>query len=282
MSAQDSEPEYITESGRRDSAYMQGPSHALLGRQSVQPRIQELDTDKDTPGPDFAIRAYEFRGGPASIPRSLPSGCSSMAFMDESFTSLTPSLSSGSSIESDSSMRSSTAGSIVRSGPFDTEGFYVDESKRPRVLLGRQPTLNSCLYRFLGCNETSFEDAKGWYEHSKSHFRGHTPPNSLHCPYSSCSWNISGANGEESWRRRWAHLEADHDLLGDGEALCEKRDSQLFEHLWNTRVINSVQLQELRRSGRLGADRQPYVTTEKSERRRQRPAHSRMKRSRDT
>ena len=279
MSAQDSESEYITESGRRDSAYMQGPSRALLGLQSVQPRIRDWDADKDIPGPGFAIQAYEFQEGPASIPRSLPRNRSTM---DSSFTSLTPSLSSGSSTESDSSIRSSAAGSVVRSGPFDTEGFYVDQNKCPGVSAERQPTLISCLFRFLGCDHTSFEDARAWYEHSKSHLRGQTPPSNLRCPYSSCPWIVSGANGEESWRKRWAHLQADHDVLADGEALCEKRDAKLFEHLWKARVIDSAQLQELRRSGRLGVEREPYVATEKPERRRQRPANPRMSRYRDT
>lgn len=279
MSAQDSESEYITESGRRDSAYMQGPSPALLGLQSSRPRIQDWDTDKDIPSPDFAVRAYEFPGGPASIPRSLPRNCSTM---DASLPSLAPSLSSGSSTGSDSSIRSSAAGSLVRSGPFDTEGFYVDHSECPGVSVDQQPTFISCLYRFLGCDETSFEDARGWYEHSKSHLRGQAPPGSLRCPYSSCPWTVSGVNGEESWRKRWTHLQAEHDVLADGEALCEKRDGKLFEHLWKARVIDSAQLQELRRSGRLGLDRQPYVTTEKPERRRQRPANPRMSRYRDT
>ena len=279
MSAQDSESEYITESGRRDSAYMQGPSRALLGLQSARPRIQDWDTDKDIPGPDFATKAYEFREGPASVPRSLPRNCSTM---DTSFTSLTPSLSSGSSAGSDSSIQSSAAGSVVRSGPFDHEGFYVDRSECPGVSVDHQPTLISCLYRFLGCDRTSFADARGWYEHSQSHFRGQMPPNNLRCPYSSCPWTVSGANGEESWRKRWAHLQAEHDVLADGEALCEKRDGRLFEHLWKTHVIDSAQLQELRRSGRLRVDRQPYVTTEKPERRRQRPTNPRMSRYRDT
>ena len=286
MSAKDSESEYITESGRCDSAYMQGPSNTLLGLQSVHPRIQDWDTDKDTPGPDFAIRAYELPGGPASIPRSLPSGCSSMAFMDASFTSLTPSLSSGSSTGSESSIPSSAAGSVVRSGPFDTDGFYVDttydgRSESPSRLVDRQPTHLSCLYRFLGCDRASFQDAKEWYEHSKSHLRGHTPPNNLQCPYQSCSWATSGASGEESWKKRWTHLEADHDVWADGEALCEKRNGSLYQHLWKTNVIDSAQLQELRRSGRVGVENQPYITTEKSERRRQRPANPRMSRYRD-
>jgi hypothetical protein len=174
----------------------------------------------------------------------------------------------------------------VRSGPFDTDGFYVetaydDRSESPSVPVDRQPTQVSCLYRFLGCDQTSFENAKRWYDHSKSHLRGRTPPSNLRCPYQSCSWTISGVKGEESWSKRWAHLEADHDVLADGQSLCEKRDGQLYEHLWKSNVVDSAQLQELRRSGRLGAEKQPYVTTEKPERRQQRRANPRMNRYRD-
>jgi hypothetical protein len=278
MSVQDSE--YVTESGRRDSAYpMQGLSPTLLECQSVRPRIQDWNTDKDTPGPDFAIRAYDMGGGPAGIPRSLPSNSSSMAYFGASFTELTPSLSSGST-GSDSSIQSSAAGSAVREGPLDDEGRYVDDnqSERSCSVARRQPRYTPCLYQFLGCNKTSFEDTRSWYEHSKTHLRGQAPPKNLRCPYSSCPWTISGGNGEHSWTKRLAHLENNHDVLMDGEALCERRGGQLYEHLWRVRVIDSAQLQELRQSGRLGSDSQPYVTSEKPDRRRNRPANSRASR----
>jgi hypothetical protein len=277
MSAQDSE--YVTESGRRDSAYppqtMQGPSLALLGARDVRPRIRDWNTDKDAPGPGFAIRAYEWQGGPSSIPRSLPSDSSSMAFFNADFAELTPSLSSGSSTGSDSSIRSSAAGIAVRPGFFDDEGCYVDaiHDKQDEISCGvtdRKSRPISCLHQFLGCDQTSFENAREWYDHSKSHLRGQPPPKNLHCPYPTCPWTTSCTNGEESWERRWAHLESNHDVLIDGEALYEKRDGQLFEHLWRMRLIDSAQLQELRRFGRLGSDKQPYVTTEKPERRRPR------------
>lgn len=286
MSAQDSE--YVTESGRRASAYppqtMQGPSSlAGLGSQSVRPRIQDWNTDEDTPGPGFAIEAYALRGGPDSTPRSLPSNSSSMAYFGASFTELTPSLSSGSSTGSESSVESSASGVAVRAGLLDAEGCYFDstrsnQSERSCSVASRQPRSISCLYQFLGCNRTGFEDAREWYEHSKSHLRGQAPPNNLSCPYFSCPWATSGINGEDSWRKRWAHLESYHDVLADGEPLCEKRDSQLFDHLWKVRIIDSAELQELRHSGRLGSDRKPYVTTEKAERRRHRMANPRASR----
>jgi hypothetical protein len=288
MSVQDSE--YVTGSGRRDSAYtpqaMQGPSLTLLDFQSVRTRIKDWNTDKDTPVPDFAVGAYDLGGGPAGIPRSLPSNSSSMAYFGASFTELTPSLSSGST-GSDSSVQSSAAGSAVREGPLDHEGWYVDathdnQSERSCSVTGRRSRYTPCLYQFLGCDQTSFEDTRGWYEHSKSHLRGQAPPKNLRCPYSSCPWAISGADGEACWRKREAHLESNHDVLADGETLIEKRDGQLYEHLWQVRAISSAQLQELRQSGRLGSDSQPYVTSEKPERRRNRPVNSRTNRYNNT
>jgi hypothetical protein len=63
MSVQHEDSEYVTESGGRDSVYAmqarQGISLTLLDCQSVRPRVQDWDTDRDTPGPDNAIRAYE-------------------------------------------------------------------------------------------------------------------------------------------------------------------------------------------------------------------------------
>lgn len=282
MSAQDSE--YVTESGRRASAYpqaTQGPSLNLLASQSVRPRIQDWDQDEDSPGPDIAVRAYKLPRGPASIPRTLPNSSSLMALFDASFTELTPSLSSGSSSGSDSSIQSSAASVAVRPGLLDAEGRYVDATRsfqtdQSRSSLDRQPARKSCLFKFLGCEKTFSKNAREWYDHSKSHFRGHTPPSNLRCPYASCSWTISGVDGEEAWWTRWTHLQSGHDVLSDGEALCEKRDGLMFEHLWKLRVISSAQLQELRCSGRLGSDSQPFVTTEKSERRRQRQANPRM------
>jgi hypothetical protein len=111
-----------------------------------------------------------------------------------------------------------------------------------------QETRLGCLFRFLGCTRTFVKNDGEWYEHSKTHFREQSPPNHLRCPYSFCAWTVSGI---EAWTERWEHLQGAHDVMNSGEDLCEKRDGQLYEHLWKVRVINSAQLLELRRSGKI-------------------------------
>lgn len=273
--------EYVTESGRRDSAYspqtMQGPSLALLGSERVHPRIQDWKSEDDKPGLEIAEQAYTFPNDPLSVPRSLPDSEGSMAAMlqtssgfEASFASSVPSLSSGSSIGSSSSIPSSAASLAIRPGLLDFEGCYIDaQSSNPFDTSSPCTRGVSCLFAFLGC-EKIFRDDGEWYEHSKSHLQGRQPPNHLRCPYPSCSWATWKPDGETAWSERWMHLQNKHDVLGDAESLCEKRDTQLYDHLWRARLISAVQLQDLKRSGRLGTDGQPFVTTERSERYRHR------------
>lgn len=273
--------EYITESGRRDSAYspqtMQGPSLALLGSERVHPRIQDWKSDEEKAGLEIAEQAYTFPNDPLSVPRSLPDSEDSMAAVlqttsgfGSSFTNTVPSLCSGSSIGSSSSIPSLAASLAIRPGLLDFEGCYTDaQSSNLFNPSGPRARGVSCLFAFLGCEKTFIDDGE-WYEHSKSHLQGKPPPNHLRCPYRSCSWTTWKPDGETAWSERWIHLGNKHDVLGDAEFLCEKRDSQLYEHLWRARLISAVQLQDLKRSGQLGADSQPFVTTERSERHRHR------------
>jgi hypothetical protein len=262
---------------------MQGPSFASLGSQEIRPRIQDWSTDESTPGPGFVSQAYSYPRDPASIPRSLPAVSSSMALTmqsmsshDSSFTESMPSLSSGSSARSDSSLRSSATGVAVRPGPFDDDGYHVgstgstgsdvqiDDSSNP-VSKGSKGV--SCLFGFLNCHDT-FTDVEWWNEHCKSHFKGKAPPRELRCPYSSCAWATSRKDGEDAWEQRREHFDQEHDVLSTSEGLCEKPDKPLFKYLWDMKIITDAELQELRKCGRLESDPTSFVVTEKSERRR--------------
>lgn len=299
MSAGDSE--YTTASGRRDSAYspqrMQGPSLAFLESHShdVHPRIEDWSHDQDTTGPNFAVGAYTFLEGPASIPRSLPLDTSSMTALTlqnlsafgSGYPESVPSLVSSPSIASKPSLLSSGARSIGQTYQLDPEGGHDEDpdTSEPPSIGSPSPAVQhpspTCLFSFLGCQKTNFSNAEHWYEHSKTHFRGNPPPRTLKCPYSSCRWAIASRDGEEAWAERWEHLEEEHDILADTESLCEKRDARLYEHLWKFHVISNAQLQELRASGSLGSISQPYVTTEKAPkppRRQGRPPSSRSDR----
>jgi len=268
--------ERVTESGRSDSASsphgMQGL--ASLGSQDIQSRIQDWSNDKSAPGPGFAVQAYSYPGGPASIPRSPPSIQSSMALtmqsvssLDSNFTGPVPSLSTGSSSASNSSLRSSAASAVVRPGMFDDDGYYVGgtgsdiQTSNPSSPVKKQSNGVACLFGFLNCQET-FTDVEWWNEHCKSHFEGKAPPRQLRCPFSSCPWTTSRQDGEDAWNQRWEHLDREHDVLSHSEALCEEPDVQMFQYLWKVRVITDAQLQELRECGRLGSDFTPFVVPE--------------------
>lgn len=276
--------ERVTESGRSDSASpphgcMQGrPSLASLGSQEIHSRMQDWSNDESSPGPGFVAQAYSYPGDPASIPRSPPSIQSSMALtaqsvssLDSNFTRSVPSLSSGSSSASDSSLRSSAASDAVRPGLFDDEESYVsstrsdiqaDNASNP---VEQQPKGISCLFGFLDCRET-FTNVDWWNLHCKSHFKGKAPPKQLRCPYSSCSWSTSRQDGEDAWDQRWEHIDQQHDILSQSEVLCEEPNFQLFQYLWKVRAITDAQLQELRKCGRLGSDRTSFVVPERPDR----------------
>jgi hypothetical protein len=280
MSAPNSER--VPESGRSDSASsphgMQGL--ASLGSQKIHSRIQDWSNDQSAPGPGFVVQAYSYPRGPASIPRSPPSIQSSMALtmqsvssLDSAFKGSVPSLSTGSSSASDSSLRSSAASAAVRPGIFDDDGYYVGSTGSDSDIQGDDPSNPAskqskgvaCLFSFLGCQET-FTDLEWWNEHCKSHFEGKAPPRQLRCPYSACAWATSRQDGEDAWNQRWEHIDQEHDVLSHSEVLCEEPDVQLFQYLWKVRIITDAQLQELRKCGRLESDPTPFVVPEKPDR----------------
>ena len=238
------------ESGRRGLSLMplepqRGSSNALLHLDSVHPRIEDWSIGTDVPKSDFAIRAYKFPGMPTRLPRSLPFSYPPER-LDSSFTVEVPTLSGLPSLGTGTSIGSSSASAAENRSSIDTKKCHVDATSKENLTHTTQLT---CLFKFLGCTETFAGSAEEWYEHSKTHLRGRSPPSFLRCPYASCPWTVSGV---EAWELRWAHLQQTHDLMSDGENVCEKRDGQLFEYLWKARLISSAQLQELRRSGRLG------------------------------
>ena len=276
--------ERVTERGRSDSASsphgcMQGgPSLASLGSQEFHSRIQDWSNDESTPGPGFVVQAYSYPGDPASTPRSPPSIQSSMALtaqsvasLDSNFTRSVPSLSSGSSSASDSSLRISAASGAVRPGLFDDEESYVsstrsnvqtDNASNP---VEQQPKGVACLFGFLNCRET-FTNVDMWNLHCKSHFKGKAPPKQLRCPYPSCVWSNSREDDVDAWDQRWEHIDQEHDVLSRGGVLCEEPNVQLFQHLWNARIITEAELQELRKCGRLCSDHTSFVVQERPDR----------------
>jgi len=278
--------EHVTEGRRSDSASsphaMQGLSLASLGSQEICSRMQEWSRDESTPGPGFVVQAYSYADDPTRVPRSLPSIQSSMGLtvqsvssLDSSFTESMPSLSSGSSSGSDSSLRSSAANDAVRSGPLDDDGCYVGSTGSDvQSNDSSDPVDNpskgvACLFGFLSCRKT-FTDVERWNEHCKSHFKGKAPPKQLRCPYSSCVWKTSGQDGEDAWDQRRRHFDHKHEFLSRDEGLSDEPDVPLFKYLWSVKIISDVQLQELRKCGRLESDSTPFVVPQNPDRNRPR------------
>lgn len=273
------------ESGRSDSAHsphsMQGLLRSLPEFQPGPYTIQRWTDDHESPNPNSVARAYSFPEGPASAPRTVVSQTSSMtaitrpnqSVFGSSLTGPEPSLVPGSTLAS-SSVGTSNVALIAQPGYFDGDGNPVPpHGVEIRVADLRLPVVREadrlvCLFGFLNCDRT-FEEAREWYEHSKSHFQGKSPPEKLQCPFSSCRWKVEGTDGEHAWTARWEHFEQDHDLLSNSERLSANPDTQLITHLWNSKVIGGAELQELRRQGRLGRESQPFVETVRSTYRRQ-------------
>lgn len=285
------------EIGRSDSAHsphsMQGLLRSLPESQPGPYTLQRWTDDHESPNPDSVAQAYSFPEGPASVPRTVVSKTNSMtaitrpnrSVFGSSLTGPEPSLIPGSTLAS-SSVGSSAAALIAQPGYFDGDGNPVPpRGVEIRVADLRLPVVREanrlvCMFGFLNCDRT-FEEAREWYEHSKSHFQGRSPPEKLQCPFYSCRWNVEGTDGEQAWTARWEHFEQSHDLLSNHEQLSENPDTQLLTHLWNLNVIDSIELQDLRRHGRLGRESQPFVETARSSHRRQQrmPAWTRQQTS---
>ena len=106
-------------------------------------------------------------------------------------------------------------------------------------------TTYPCCFYFLRCDH-SFDSIEDWETHCLSHFRGHSPPKTVQCPY--CDWFgiRTFNNASEAWQTRIRHIVYHHDQ--EGLTIREARpDFRLFRHLWNKKIINGDQLQSLMR-----------------------------------
>lgn len=288
MSDQSASPE--ADSGRRDSARslhgMQDPLVRSLDQfaaEEVDPLIHHhaWGAQDDAPGfhERFVVPTYAFAPAPESIPESDLSSNgdgASLAVTAHSHTTLstmltrdTPSLDSRSTVPSKSSVRSWGADSAVAGGVLDEEGNLIGG-----VGLAVQPPNGArCLFSFLGCSKV-FLDPIACHDHSKSHFQGATPPKTMRCLHSDCDWLIARQHGEETWQATWSHLVCEHNLPGRLINPWKRPDILMIQYLYNIRVIDGAQYQELREYGQLGLDTGAYHTTEgreKHERRMRRP-----------
>lgn len=102
-----------------------------------------------------------------------------------------------------------------------------------------QPTFQ-CSFWFLNCFFES-TDEEEWNTHCLHHFKGACPPRSNQCPL--CDTQFYDFDGNESWKRKMRHL-AGH--MRNGQTFATSRpDFHLFKYLWQQRVLNDVDYQEL-------------------------------------
>lgn len=181
-----------------------------------------------------------------------------------------PSLDSRSTVRSESSVQSWEAESAVAAGVIDEDGNLVEGAS----LAVQPPSGLRCLFSFLSCPKV-FLDPVAWHDHSKSHYRGATPPRAVRCPYEGCKWSTEHRDGEVVWASAWSHLVCEHDLPGTVADPWKRPDASLIQYLYGIRAINGAQYQELREHGQLGLDAGAYYTTEGREKheRRNRRAH---------
>jgi hypothetical protein len=136
--------------------------------------------------------------------------------------------------------------SFVSSRPFSQvlDAFLPEDNKDvlEQPLADEQEPQYNCAFWFLDCNFLS-QDKEVWKSHSLSHFYGEEPPRSVICPL--CAWEVSCDTGWDAWDLKAEHLLEQHLFLG--ETLRTARpDFHLFTHLWQKRLIDDLDLKELK------------------------------------
>lgn len=125
----------------------------------------------------------------------------------------------------------------------DHQPFLEEENdgvlvQRPEL----RPTLYRCPFFFLPCSYQS-TDEEEWRTHCLSHFRRKPPPRSVQCCMCT-GWSATYETGKQAWQVKMDHL-AWHAQRGQ-DVRNSPPDFHLFQHLWQQRVIDDCELQQLR------------------------------------
>ncbi|KAF2096818.1 hypothetical protein NA57DRAFT_58705 [Rhizodiscina lignyota] len=194
-------------------------------------RISLLDGSNDT----FAVNVA---AADSMVPIHMVEGDGSTA---------TPSLSVSRSTVNSTSLLTTVDTAILQRG--QVHSLDVDDN-----IPSLPPQVHRCPFYFLQCPWIFFE-ASECYEHSLFHFYGYELPKQVNCPYPSCEQlEHKFADGSTAWAYRMAHV-AQHCAKGEGLELSGRtaklKEQRLFRHLWNQKIIDAAQLQELRKNGML-------------------------------
>ncbi|KAF2857068.1 hypothetical protein K470DRAFT_261151, partial [Piedraia hortae CBS 480.64] len=114
-----------------------------------------------------------------------------------------------------------------------------------------------CPFYFLGCTKqiATFDN---WAMHCKYHFRTKLPKR-LTCPFENCLWPVAAVTGEEAWEKLNEHIQKEEHQVHSKIDTKRRPNEDLIKHLWNCRIITSVEQKELTSYGTL--ERTTYVLT---------------------
>ncbi|KAF2629773.1 hypothetical protein BU25DRAFT_274017 [Macroventuria anomochaeta] len=99
-----------------------------------------------------------------------------------------------------------------------------------------------CVFWFLNCSYVSRIESE-WNTHCLSHFRGKNPPRAVQCPL--CAWQTICNEGPEAWNLKMEHLASTHLAYG-WNLRAARPDFDLFQYLWQQRLIGDQDLKELK------------------------------------
>ena len=125
-----------------------------------------------------------------------------------------------------------------------------------------------CAFWFLDCSYVSYNQDE-WERHCLSHFRGEEPPLKVQCPL--CEWTAhtcESSGGHVVWAMRMHHVASHHVMYGR-TLRTSRPDFELFEYLWQRRLIDTEDLKELK-AGNHNLNHPPGNYVETGGRRRER------------
>lgn len=265
-----------------------GPKIASKGRQRGRP-LQRLTDPVRSRNSDSSELQNRLRAIQQYLPRTSEystafnsadtqySRTSSMAVSVLSRSTITISLPS-STRSSYTAPSLSTSVSTLRSGPSvrtartssvtsQRYGIEEDEQGVPTLPEEENDVRLECCFGFLRCQHI-FNDLEQWDCHCRAHYRGHLP-RVAQCPFPGCGWEQQTQQGKDVWQDRLDHMEEEHDEE-DYTWTQQRPTVSMLQSMFQARMIDGLQYQELRRDGQLSDQPALNTTSPREDRRRRR------------
>ena len=226
----------------------------------VQDFLNEYNLERDS---QHRILTRNYRTPSVSGAWSQPSRSNTTSIMDNRSisyqptvrTGSVPGLTNGGTSATDSSICTDDS-SVLRDNP---NVLQADQDGVLRRLSPERPrAVYPCSFYFLCCTDR-FDDVGAWYTHCLSHFRGNEPPKIVQCPYCTTYGPYRFHDGREAWKSRMDHIINSHFRTGIPLSIV-RPDFELFKHLWQKRIVNDAERQELNAYHTLSAAPNSYYT----------------------